>query len=195
MFIADLSLTIIPSLALYTDPIPDADMTVNESTVQGRHAIILDFNDSDGAYGRDLGTIFSWPINAGTILDVWQPSIAPFREDIYNRMSFHFLIDSLEMKGWGHIREFNFAFQSTTDLTLLLTFDDGAVPQSITITIPNSGGEYAKVKITSPPNKFKMVEGFLSSSQPFSLWTLDCEMKIREWGSAEPYRVVKPWVG
>jgi sugar lactone lactonase YvrE len=195
VYVADLSLFIIPSTALYTQPVPNSAITVNEDYSQGRPQIVLDFNDSDGLYARDLGTIFTWPISSGTILDVWQPTIIPFREDIYNRLSFHFLIDSLQLKGWGSIREFNFAFQSETDLTLLLTFDTGAVPQEITITIPNSGGDYAKVKITAPVNKFKMVEGFLSSAEPFSLWTQDCELKLAEWGRTDSYRIVKPFVG
>jgi hypothetical protein len=195
VFIEDLSLFIIPSTALYTEPVPNSAITVNEDYSQGRPQIVLDFNDSDGLYARDLGTIFTWPISSGTILGVWQPSIIPFREDIYNRLSFHFLIDSLQLKGWGSIREFNFAFQSETDLTLLLTFDTGAVPQEIPIVIPNSGGDYAKVKITAPVNKFKMVEGFLSSAEPFSLWTQDCEMKLGEWGRTDSYRMVKPFVG
>jgi hypothetical protein len=195
MVIDDLQLTITPSVALYTQNIPDSALTVNESVSEGRHAIILDFNNSDGWYSRDMGTIFQWPTAAGTVLDVWQPSIIPLREDIYYRMSFHFLINSLGLTGWGHVRECNFAFASSTDLALLLTFDNGAVPSQISLTIPNSGGDYTKTKLTMPANKFKMIEGFLSSSQPFLLWGMDCELKLGEWGRSSPYKVLKPFSG
>src|SRR5271165_4291936 len=105
MLIADLSLTITPYTALYTSAVPDSAMTVNESVTQGRHAVILDFNDSDGLYSRDLGVAFQWPTVADTILDLWQPSIIPSDDDLYNRLSYHFLISALGLTGWGHVRE------------------------------------------------------------------------------------------
>ena len=190
--ISDLSLTITPSAALYTAPVPDSAITVNESTTQGRHAIILDFNNSEGLYTRDLGTIFQWPTGAGTILDVWQPSIIPTEDDLYNRMSYHFLMTAMGMTGWGHVREINLAHNATADITLLLNFDQWP---SITLTVPNSGGATVKTKVTIPANKFKMVEGFISSSQPFMLWGASCEFKIGQWGRSEPYRVAKPFAG
>jgi len=195
MYIADLQLTITPASALYTNLIADSALTVNESVTQGRHSIILDFNESGGLYARDLGTIFQWPSSAGTVLDVWQPSIIPLDEDRYYRMSFHFLIKDLGGVGWNHVREMNLPFTSSTDLTLLLTFDNGAVPSSISLDIPNSGGTPAKQKVTMPPNKWKQCEGWLSSTQPFLLRDTDLEMKIRSWGSSEAYRTVKPFSG
>jgi hypothetical protein len=168
---------------------------VNESVTQGRHSIILDFNNSEGLYARDLGTIFQWPTSAGTVLEVWQPSIIPLDEDRYQRMSFHFLIKDLGGVGWNHVREMNVPYTSSAALTLLLTFDNGAVPSSVTLTLPSSGGTPTKLKVTMPPNKWKQCEGFLSSTQPFLLRDTDLEMKVRSWGSAEAYRVVKPFSG
>jgi hypothetical protein len=195
MLIADLQLTITPYTALYTNAVPDSALAVSEDTSQGRHAVILDFNDSAGMYARDLGTLFSWPTNAGTVLDVWQPSIVPLDEDRYYRLSFHFLIKDLGGVGWNHVREMNIPFTSTEDLTLLLTFDNGAVPSSISIDIPNSGGLRTKLKVTMPPNKWKQCEGFLSSAVPFLLRDTDLEFKTRSWGSSEAYRTVKPFSG
>jgi hypothetical protein len=195
MYISDLQLTITPASALYTSLVPDSALTVNESVTQGRNAIILDFNDSDGLYARDLGTIFQWPTSAGTVLEVWQPSIIPLDEDRYQRMSFHFLIKDLGGVGWNHVREMNVPYTSSAALTLLLTFDNGAVPSSITLTLPSSGGTPTKLKVTMPPNKWKQCEGWISSTQPFLLRDTDLEMKCRSWGSAEAYRVVKPFSG
>jgi hypothetical protein len=195
MYISDLQLTITPASALYTSPVPDSALTVNESVTQGRTSIILDFNNSEGLYARDLGTIFQWPTSAGTVLEVWQPSIIPLDEDRYQRMSFHFLIKDLGGVGWNHVREMNVPYTSSAALTLLLTFDNGAVPSSVTLTLPSSGGTPTKLKVTMPPNKWKQCEGFLSSTQPFLLRDTDLEMKVRSWGSAEAYRVVKPFSG
>jgi hypothetical protein len=194
-YITDLGLTITPSAALYTQPVADGVISVNESSAQGRKAIVLDFNNSEGLYVRDLGTILQWPTSLGTVLDIWQPSIIPLDDDVYDRLSFHFLMKSLGGVGWQHVREMNIPFASTTDLTLLLTFGVGAVPASITLNIPNSGGQETKTKVTLPPNKFKIAEGFLSSTQPFKLWGSDLELKIKSWGSSEPYRIVRPMSG
>src|ERR1700734_2644056 len=71
--------------ALYTSQVADADTTVSSSTLQGRTESVLDFNQGDGIYSRDLGTSFSWPISAGTILYTWQPTIIPKPENTYNR--------------------------------------------------------------------------------------------------------------
>lgn len=192
VFSPDLSLYIQPATALYTQPVPTTAIVATESTAQGRNGIILDFNDSDGMYARDMGVIFAWPINSGTILDLWQPTIIPEQDDLYDRMSYHFLINALGLTGWGHVRELNIAHNAVADITLLLTFDQWP---DITLTIPNSGGKTQKVKVILPPNKFKMVEGWLSSSQPFMLWGESCEMKLGQWGRADGYRVLKPFSG
>ena len=192
VLIQDLQLFIGPATALYETPVPTSQIKVNESTTQGRTALILDFNDSDGLYARDLGVAFSWPISSGTILDLWQPTIIPEQDDLYNRMSYHFLINALGLTGWGHIRELNIAHNATAPLTLLLQFDQWP---DITLTIPSASGDTVKVKVVLPPNKFKMVEGWLSSSQPFMLWAESCECKLGQWGRADGYRVLKPFSG
>lgn len=85
VFISDLSLFIAPSVALYSVPVPPSALTAYETKTEGRTAIVLDFNQGSGVYARDLGTIFSWPLTAGVILDVWQPSLIPMPEGIYGR--------------------------------------------------------------------------------------------------------------
>jgi len=92
--IPSLSLTITPSTALYTSPVSDANIGVSTTTREGRTEIVLDFTGTgtggvqgEGLYARDLGTIFSWPISAGTVLNVWQPSVIALPENIYNRAS------------------------------------------------------------------------------------------------------------
>jgi hypothetical protein len=191
-YVDDLSLSIVPATALYESLVPTSALSVNESYDQGRKAIIIDFNDSDGLYARDLGVIFTWPVGAGTILDLWQPSIIPEQDDLYNRLSYHFLVNALGLVGWGHIRQLNIAHNATQPITLLLTFDQWP---DITLTIPSSSGGATKTKVVLPPNKFKMVEGWLSSSQPFMLWAESCELTLGQWGRADGYRVLKPFSG
>jgi len=90
MAIVGTSLTVKPYTALYTSQVPDAQITVSSSTSQGRTETVLDFTPSPTDVGintRDFETLFSWPISQGTILFVWQPSIVPFPENIYDRAS------------------------------------------------------------------------------------------------------------
>jgi hypothetical protein len=190
-----LSLTITPSSALYTNPIPDSALTFSEDVTQGRHAITIDFSSPDGIYARDMGTIFQWPTVARTVLNVWQPSITPLDEDRYYRLSFHFTKKSLGIIGWGHAREMNIPYTSTAPINVMLLFDSGAVPGSISIPLPSSGGLNAKTKVTLPPNKWKMVEGVISSTVPFLLRDTDLELKIKSWGSADSYQIVRPFSG
>ena len=190
--ITDLSLTITPVAGLYTNVIQDTDLTFSENTSHGRNQIIINFANNEGVYDVDMGTIFQWPVNAGTILDVWQPSIIPLDEDLYSRMSYHFLMKSLGGVGWQHIREMNLAYQSTADITLNFQFDVTASPLSFNLTVPTSNSNVTKTKIIMPPNKWKMVELFVFSANPFLLWTNDMEFRVKSWGSAEPYRNLKP---
>lgn len=189
-YFSDLQLYVGPATALYESPIPGQAIATNESYNQGRTAIIIDFNDSEGVYARDMGVVFSWPISSGTILDLWQPSIIPLDEDIHQRLSFHFLMKSLGGVGWQHAREMNVAYNSTDPVTLLLTFDQWP---SITITLPSSNGSEIKTKVVLPPNKWKLIEGFLSCSVPFLFWSNDMELKIGTWGRTDGYRVLKPF--
>lgn len=85
MNIADLSLTISPYTALYTQLVPDANIVATESHTEGRAAVVLDFNAGNGLYSRDLGAVLSWPLGVGNLLRIWQPSQIPQPESVYNR--------------------------------------------------------------------------------------------------------------
>lgn len=289
--ISDLSLTITPATALYTAPVNDAQINAYESVQEGRHAIVLDFNSGGGLYARDLGTIFQWPTNIGTVLDVWQPSIIPMPEGVYGRAtdwidggtpgakfiqgiiveadSFNtpktfFLQDadtlalhplnecpaafnlqsikafscapfvahsariistdgvewrtwstqlvfqpwpelcfnweteltSLGMIGWGHVRETNVAYVSTSQVNLVFSFDAASGTPNITIALPSTGGVQAKTKVTLPRNKFKLIGArTFSTDAPHRVFADDLQLKIKRWGSTESYEVLRPWGG
>lgn len=80
-----LGITIIPYTALYANPAPDANIVASLATIEGRPQIVLDFNQGDGLYSRDIGTEFSWQLPSPIVLDTWQPSIIPQPENEYNR--------------------------------------------------------------------------------------------------------------
>lgn len=191
VYVADLSLFIIPASALYKNLSPNSELTFSESSLQGHKEIVIDFNGSNGLWTRDLGTIFTWDLRAKTVLYFWQPSIIPMNDDIYYRIAFHSLTSSLGMTGYAHAREMNLAHISTADLTLTLEFDDWP---TIVLTVPNSGGQQLKTKVTLPVNKWKLIQVIVSSTVPFKLYGSDLELKCRQWGSTGPYQVLKPVV-
>lgn len=85
VFIPDLSLSIAPATALYTNIIPASQIQFYETHTEGRAELVLDFNNGGGVYARDMGTIFAWPMTSRIHLDVWQPSMLPQPEGIYGR--------------------------------------------------------------------------------------------------------------
>jgi hypothetical protein len=60
---------------------------------------------------------------------------------------------SFGLKGWGHIPWVNLCHQSSTDLALTLTPDNGP---PVTVTVPNSGSVQKKTLAILPANKFKV---------------------------------------
>lgn len=99
---------------------------------------------------------------------------------------------SLGMVGWAHAREMNIAHVSTSQLTLTLTFDFWP---AITLTLAPSGGVQQKIKVTLPPNKWKLVGLQVSSPSPFRLFVGDIEFKVKNWGQQGMYEVIRPFGG
>jgi hypothetical protein len=285
--ISDLALTITPYTALYTSPVLDANIVASENTVEGRNAVVLDFNAGDGLYSRDIGCAFSWPIPSSNVLYEWQPSLIPMPEGVYNRpgdwddggtpgakfiqgvivdadsfnvaktfalqssddLALHTLLEcpatfakrteiafscvpfiahsarlvstdavewrvwgsrlvfqpypeltknwttemtSLGLTGWGHLRELNIPYVSTSAVTLVINFD--AWPQ-IAVNLPSTGGLMQKVKITMPSNKFKLAQFALTSAAGFRVFASDLEVKLGQWGRTDAYSVAHPFGG
>jgi len=124
--INDLSLTISPYTSLYNSLVPDAIISANETTSEGRNQIVLDFNGGNGLFGRDFGTVFQWPTNLGIILYAWQPSLIPQPEGVFGRAtdwidggtSLDKFIQGIRIEAdtFGHAKTFQ--LQSSDDLSL-----------------------------------------------------------------------------
>ena len=285
--ITDLALTITPYTALYTAPVLDANIVASENTVEGRNAVVLDFNAGDGLYSRDIGCKFSWPIPSSNVLYEWQPSLIPMPEGVYNRpgdwedggtpgakfiqgiivdadsfnlpktfalqasddLALHTLLEcpatfpkrteiafscvpfiahsarivstdavewrvwgsrlvfqpypeltnnwttemtSLGLIGWGHLRELNIPYVSTSTVTLVINFD--AWPQ-IAVSFPSTGGLMQKVKVTLLANKFKLAQFSMTSAAGFRIFAGDVEVKLGQWGRIDSYRILHPFGG
>jgi hypothetical protein len=280
--------TVTPYTNLFLNPVAGSAPTALVSEDGERAPYIVDFENGQGLYARDLEAALSWVLNDETIVFVWQPSLVPQPEGTQNRPSdwddggtpgakfvqglmleadtfgdqktfqvqsaddmmlhvpnevpvtfdgqsilpFTFTppfiahsmrivtTDSVEwrtwsaqwvfqpypelvsqwqtemvshgVKGWMHLREMNIPAIAIADLQLTLAFDWWP---TIVLTVPSTSGLFKKQKVTLPANKSKLVSYRVNSLQPFRLFEKDVEVKIKEWGSTEAYKVLKPFGG
>ncbi len=161
--------------------------TPNESpiTYNGQSTKPLTFSPPFLAHSMRIVTTDGVPWRKWGVQWVYQP----FPEETVEWQS---EFTSHGMPGWQHIREMNIAYQSTTTLTLTLSFDQW--PQ-ITLTVPSSGGVQTKWKTPIPANKYKLISYGLTSTEPFYLFEGQCEAKVKPWGSTGPYSIITPFGG
>lgn len=108
---------------------------------------------------------------------------------------------ALDLSGWGHLREMNLTYASSAPVTVNLRFD--ACPMqtyvfpatSAASVAPSVVPNKAKTKQTLGANKFKLTSFQAISAEPFYLFRDDLEFKIKQWGSSNPYTVIKPYGG
>lgn len=95
---------------------------------------------------------------------------------------------------WQHIKELNAEYQSPTGTPTLKFIPDQGVAIS-SITIPTAAAQIKSLLIAPAPNKFKLLQFILISTDPlFRMWVDGWEVKIGAWGRTEPYRVIKPFL-
>lgn len=157
---------------------------------------LTDFTAATGADVLDLGCIFSWALGSGNWLKEWQPDWTEIPEQI---VAWRTGMLSYGLQGWLHIPWLRFAYQSTAQVNLTLTTDQGA---AATLAIPSSGGVPAKFFTWVPPSsggvsmKFRMLElSGDAGGTPWACYAKDIEMAIKEWGSTGPYKVIRPFSG
>lgn len=101
---------------------------------------------------------------------------------------------SYENKAWQHIKELNAEYQCpSTPATLQLIPDQGATIASI--PIPTAGSQIKSLLMVPAPNKFKLVQFILvSTDDQFRMWADGWEVKIGPWGRVDEYQIVKPFL-
>lgn len=96
--------------------------------------------------------------------------------------------------GWQSIYYVNLPHISTADITLTLTFDQGPV-STVTLTVPNSGGNFIKTLVPIGANKFKLVSFTATSTAKATIFREQLEVWVKPWGSAGPFTPVRPFGG
>jgi hypothetical protein len=133
----------------------------------------------------DIAVILAWNAGTSTELDLWQPVLMPLPAAILSRRT-----DGIAVgKGYQHVYMVNATFAATAPVTLILNTDQGVFSQ----TWPASGtlAVLTRVMEKMPPNKFKVCEYQIASTQPFYLF--GCEIHVGEWGRSGEYTILRPF--
>lgn len=96
----------------------------------------------------------------------------------------------LDLAGFHHIRDFLIPYRSTADISLTINSDGTAMGP---YTIPSSAGARARYYLVPNAFKQKYVQLILTSTQDFSLYREDVEVRAKAWGSAEAYVTLRPF--
>jgi hypothetical protein len=166
-----------------------------ENTVAGLSPLLLTGSGAlapyivDGAGAAidllDLEMILSWSTGAGNELDLWQPVLMPLPAAILSRRT-----DGISVgRGYQHVYMVNATFAAPAPVTLTLNTDQGVFTQTW-----NGSGTLAvltRVMEKMPPNKFKVCEYQIASTQEFYLF--DFEIWVGEWGRSGQYEILRPF--
>ena len=95
-------------------------------------------------------------------------------------------------RGFIHHRDGFIALQSWSDVELLLTYDNGVTKAYV---IASTAGVIIKVYLPLAAVKTKLVSYSLTSTAKFRVFIKDSEIRMKAWGSTEPYQVVRPFGG
>ena len=153
-----------------------------------------DFTQSTNADVQDLACVFSFPVGSGNWLKEWQVDWTALPEPI---VAWRTGMVTYNLQGWLHLPWIRFAYQSTAQVNLTLTTDQGA---TITLAIPSSGGVPAKYftwipayDLTGKTMKFRMAEWTADAGgTPWTCYGADFELSTREWGNPGA-KTIKPF--
>lgn len=98
------------------------------------------------------------------------------------------------LTGYQHLKAVQLAIEATSDVLLTVNFD--GVERSVTVNA--TGGELLKRYKILPVMKAKVFSYRVESTvdgEGFRLYLKDCEVKVKEWDSAEEYQTARPFGG
>jgi len=133
----------------------------------------------------DLEMILGWPTSSGNELDLWQPVLMPLPAAILSRRTDGVVVG----RGYQHVYLVNATFAATAPVVLTLNTDQGVFTQ--TWAASGTLAVLTRVMEKMPPNKFKVCEYQIASTQPFYLFGF--ELHVGEWGRSGPYTIIDPF--
>ncbi len=98
---------------------------------------------------------------------------------------------SHDLPGYQHLRDAQIALISTDEVLLTVNYDD----KSASFTINSTGGVFLKQYVPFTVMKAKVYQYKFSSATGFRLFAKDSEVRVKPWGSQDPYATVRPFGG
>ncbi len=98
---------------------------------------------------------------------------------------------SHDLPGFQHLRSAQIALISTDEVLLTVNYDN----KSASFTIDSTNGVLLKQYVPFTVMKAKVFQYKFSSATAFRLYSKDCEVRVKPWGSQDPYMTVKPFGG
>lgn len=92
------------------------------------------------------------------------------------------------LPGWQHIRDAFITYSSEEDCIFLINADG----VDYSYTLPATGGTPKKYYLPVCAIKGKLFSFKISSAKGFKLYNEDSEIRIKPWGSAQSYNVIRP---
>lgn len=171
------------SKAIPTVPEALASQTLTANTY-GRGRQKLSFSLSD-TYAYAIAFHFEWTGDT----KIYQFELL-WREDEEEIRHWEFPPTSHGLSGWQHVRDLYVTLRSLADVTLTLGVDGDLE----TFTIPSTNGEKLKRLVHLSPRKGKLFHYKLDSSERFSIYGADCEVRVKSWNTALAYKLMSPFV-
>jgi hypothetical protein len=106
------------------------------------------------------------------------------------------LTPAIGVHGWGFVQEVTVEYQSNAAVTLSTIAADGGNGSygASDVILPSTGGVIAKTKFLVGANKFKLVWWQFASSDPtFRVFTEGFAVRIKSWGTKEPFTMMNPF--
>jgi hypothetical protein len=98
---------------------------------------------------------------------------------------------STDWPGYGTLRDMMVAYEATTPLILVITFDD----RDQTYILPETGGTYLRYYFPLCPNKARAVRFKWTTEEPARLYKRDLTVRAQGWGDRSGYRYLNPFGG
>jgi hypothetical protein len=95
------------------------------------------------------------------------------------------------LTGFQHLRSAQIAIEATSEVLMTITFDG----EERTVTVNSTKGELKKRYVILPVMKAKIFSYRLESDEGFRLYVKDCEVKVKQWDSADEYQTAHPFGG
>ena len=98
---------------------------------------------------------------------------------------------SHDLPGYQHLRDAQIALISTDEVLLTVNYDD----KSASFVISSTGGIFLKQYVPFTVMKAKVYQYEFTSATGFRLFAKDSEVRVKPWGSNDPYTTVRPFGG